>query len=480
MALQFYNTFTQKKELFKPIEKNSATMYNCGPTVYNYAHIGNFRAYICSDILKRYLLYKGFAVKQVMNITDVDDKTIRDSQKEGLSLHEFTEKYTIAFFEDLEKLNISKAYVFPRATQHIHGMIHLTQKLLDNEIAYQARDGIYFSISKFRNYGKLSKIKLDETKTGVRVKNDEYDKENAQDFALWKFWTEKDGDCVWESPFGKGRPGWHIECSVMAMQHLAEHFDIHTGGIDLIFPHHENEIAQSEAVTGKKFVNYWLHNEYILVNGKKMSKSLGNFFTLRDLLIQGYKARAIRYLLLSSHYRQQLNFTLQGIDAAEKVIEKFDIFFASLDEVKNLNNTVENNEIAAIIENAQKQFEEAMDDDLEISQGLAVIFEFIRRINVLASENKVGKKNAVDITDFMKKIDSVLGVMHTEESAMPREIIMLAEERERVRKKKDFATSDKLRKEIISKGYILDDTNTGYRLRKKRDENLVLQDSHSK
>ncbi len=467
MALELYNTLTQKKELFKSIDKNRVKMYNCGPTVYNYAHIGNFRAYVCSDILKRYLLYKGFAVRQVMNITDVDDKTIRDSQKENVSLQQFTEKYTHAFFEDLATLNISKAAVFPRATQHIHGMVKMTQELLAKKIAYKAADGIYFSIQKFKNYGKLSKIKLTETQTGIRVKNDEYDKENAHDFALWKFWNEKDGNCFWETELGKGRPGWHIECSVMAMQHLGEQFDIHTGGIDLIFPHHENEIAQSEAVTGKKFVNYWLHNEYILVQDKKMSKSLGNFFTLRDLLVQGYRPRAIRYLLLSSHYRQQLNFTLQGIDAAQKVIEKFDIFFASIDEAKKKSECAENLEIQEKIEHTRKEFEQAMDDDLEISKGLTAIFEFIRSINILLQDNKIGKKNADEILLFLMKIDSVLGIMQTEEHKIPREIVVLAEQREQARKKKEFSLADNLRKEINAKGYILDDNPTGYKLRKK-------------
>jgi len=366
----------------------------------------------------------------------------------------------------LEKLNISKADVFPRATEHIHGMIKLTKKLLEKEIAYTAKDGIYFSIAKFKDYGKLSKIKLDETKSGVRIKNDEYDKENAQDFALWKFWNEKDGDVFWESEFGKGRPGWHIECSVMSMQHLGEQFDIHTGGIDLIFPHHENEIAQSEAETGKRFVQYWLHNEYILVNGKKMSKSLGNFFTLRDLLTQGYRPRAIRYLLLSSHYRQQLNFTFAGIDASQKVIEKLDTFMAALEERKK-KGSANDADIKRLIKDTKDQFEEAMDDDMQISQALGHIFTFMHQINALLSENEIGKKNAEEILEFMQKIDSVLGVMHTEEQKTPREILMLAEEREKARKQKDFAASDRLRKEIIAKGFILDDTPQGYRLRKK-------------
>ena len=275
MGFKLYNTLTHKKELVKPIKDNQIAMYSCGPTVYDFAHIGNFRAYICSDILKRYLKYSGFKVKHVMNITDVDDKTIKGANKEGISLKEYTSRYEKSFFEDLETLNIDKADVFPRATEHIPEMVSIIKKLLKGRIAYKSEDGsVYYNISKFKDYGKLSHTKVKQLKEGARVKQDSYEKEEAKDFALWKAYDKEDGNVFWETEIGKGRPGWHIECSAMSIKHLGEHFDIHGGGVDLIFPHHENEIAQSEASTGKKFVNYWFHNEHLLVNGQKMSKSL--------------------------------------------------------------------------------------------------------------------------------------------------------------------------------------------------------------
>ncbi len=467
MTLSFHNTLTGKKEVFEPLRANEVRMYNCGPTVYDYAHIGNFRAYVCSDILKRYLLYKGFKVKQVMNITDVDDKTIRDSQKAGLSLSVYTEKYTQAFFEDLEKLNISKPDIFPRATAYIQQMVDLIKTLMKNGAAYKSHDGIYYSISKFNGYGKLSKIDLAEIKTGVRsphrVQQDEYDKEHAQDFALWKFWTEKDSDVFWETELGKGRPGWHIECSAMSMHNLGQSFDIHTGGIDLIFPHHENEIAQSEAATGRTFVKYWLHNEYIKVDGKKMSKSLGNFYTLRDLLAKGYHSRAIRYLLLSTHYRQPLNFTMQGVTASQQVIARIDEFMQKLDTVSGKDNP----QVKKMIAEAKEQFEMGMDDDLNISQGLSIFFEFMKEINTLINENKLSKKNALSIKKFLDELDCVLAVMKQVQETIPHDIITLAEQREEARKAKDFKKADELRNLIHKKGYVIEDLAQTYLLKKQ-------------
>src|SRR3989338_8353872 len=314
MPLKLYNTLTRKKEVFKPIKDKIVNLYTCGPTIYDYAHIGNFRAYICSDILKRYLKYKGFKVKHIMNITDVDDKTIKGANQQKISLKDYTKKYEKIFFEDIEALNIDKADVFPKATEHIKEMIDLVKKLLKNGIAYKSEDGsIYYDISKFKDYGKLSHTKIKELKEGARVNQDSYEKESANDFALWKAYHEEDGNIFWQTEIGKGRPGWHIECSAMSMKYLGSHFDIHAGGVDLVFPHHENEIAQSEAFTGKKFVNYWFHNEHLLVDGRKMSKSLGNYYTLRDLLTKNYNPKAIRYLLLSTHYRQQLNFLKKNL-----------------------------------------------------------------------------------------------------------------------------------------------------------------------
>ena len=322
MVLSFYNTLSKKKEAFKPIKKGSVKMYSCGPTVYNFAHIGNFRAYVVADLIGRYLLYKGYKLRNVMNITDVDDKTIRGSVETHKTLAEYTQEYAEEFFEDIETLNIQKADVYPRATKHIAEMVEIVKKLLKKGYAYKGSDGIYFDITKFKPYGKFAHLDMKGLKTGARVKQDSYDKEYANDFALWKFWDEADGDVYWDTEIGKGRPGWHIECSAMSSAYLGNTFDIHTGGVDLIFPHHQNEIAQSEAANDVKFVNYWLHNEHLVVNGQKMSKSLGNFFTLRDLLAKGYGPISIRYVLLATHYRQRLDFSESAIKKANSTLER--------------------------------------------------------------------------------------------------------------------------------------------------------------
>jgi cysteinyl-tRNA synthetase len=312
--IHFFNTLTRQKESFTPIEEGKAKIYTCGPTVYDFAHIGNFRAFLFDDLLKRWLEYRGFEVVHVMNITDVDDKTIKGSRKRNVPLREYTDYYMKAFFEDIDTLKIERANYYPRATEHIPEMVALIKRLMERGYAYKGEDGsIYYAISKFKEYGKLSRIKVDDLKAGARVKVDEYGKEEAQDFALWKAWTQEDGEVFWDTEIGKGRPGWHIECSAMSMKYLGETFDIHCGGVDNMFPHHENEIAQSEAATGKKFVNYWLHNEHLLVEGKRMGKRFGNYYTLRDLLKMGYDPKAIRYLLILTHYRQQFNFTFEGL-----------------------------------------------------------------------------------------------------------------------------------------------------------------------
>ena len=458
MAIQFYNTLTRKKEAFKPIKAKEVKMYNCGPTVYDFAHIGNFRAFVCSDILKRYLLYKGFKVKQVMNITDVDDKTINGAKKEGTTLRKFTSKYEKAFFDDLESLNILKAEVFPKATEHIKEMVALIKKLLEKEVAYKSEDGsIYFAIGKFKDYGKFAHIDFDKLQSTERVKNDDYGKENATDFVLWKAYDREDGDVFWNTELCKGRPGWHIECSAMSMKYLGETFDVHTGGIDLIFPHHQNEIAQSEAATGKKFVNYWLHNDYILVDGKKMSKRLGNFYTLRDLLKKGYNARAIRYLLLSSNYRQQLNFTLEGVTAASHSVERLNEFMTKVSLAMEKGEKGEaSSEVEKLANDVTSQFEKEMDNDLEISNALAAIFEFIKEINKIY----LNKEDAKSVHDIMMKFDTVLGVLSAEEE-LEAEFKKLVAEREEARKKKDFKTADKIRYELKEKGIILEDTPDG-------------------
>ena len=461
MALKFYNTLTRKLEVFKPIKKGYVSMYNCGPTTYNYAHIGNFRAYVCSDILRRYLEYKGYKVKQAMNLTDVDDKTIRDSQKAGKNLLEFTEFYNNAFFEDIDKLNILHAHVFPKATEHINEMIEIIKKCEKNGHTYEKDGSIYFKISSFKGYGKLAGLKFDaeSLKAGARVKQDDYTKENAHDFALWKGHDKEDGDVFWETEYGKGRPGWHIECSAMSTKHLGESFDIHTGGIDLIFPHHTNEIAQSEGATGKKFVNYWLHNEWMFVEGQKMSKRLGNFFTLREILEKGYSTKAVRYLLLSTNYRQKLNFTFQGLEAAQNALDKLFEFIDKLEMVAKAG--VKGDDASKMADSVEKQFEKEMDNDLNISGALGAIFDFIRDVNKLMLEQKLGSAGAKKCLEAMNKFDKVLGVLQREKQDVSNEIEKLIAEREDARSKKDYQKADKIRDSLRKKGIELEDTPLG-------------------
>lgn len=466
MALKFYNTLARKKQVFKPIVEGNVGLYSCGPTVYNYPHLGNYRAYIFADILKKYLKYKTFKVKHIMNLTDVDDKTIRDSQKEGIPLKEFTEKYTKAFFDDLKTLNIHPADIFPKATEHINEMIEIIDKLIEKGFAYKGEDGsIYYKISKFKKYGQLANINVQALEAGAsgRVKKDEYDKEHAQDFALWKAWTAEDGEVFWETKIGKGRPGWHIECSAMSMKYLGQHFDIHAGGIDLVFPHHQNEIAQSEPATGETFVNYWLHNEWLLVNGQKMSKSLGNFYTLRDVLAKNYHPLAVRYLLLSTHYRQQLNFTFEGVDAAKNSLQRIWDFVQKLGEIKS---TEDNPKVGKLVEQLKKKFEKAMDDDLEISEALGAIFVFIKHVNVLLRSNKVSLNDAIKIKDVLFGIDNVLGVIRKDDEKLPDDILTLVKERDNARSIKNFARSDEIRDELQKKGYVLEDSPQGTRVKK--------------
>jgi len=464
--MRFYNTLTRKKEEFKPLEKGVVRIYTCGPTVYDYAHIGNFRTYVFQDLLRRWLEYRGYKVIQVMNITDVDDKTIRGARREGISLKEYTERYTKAFFEDIKTLNIEKAEYYPKATEHIKEMVELIKKLLEKGYAYKAEDGsTYYDISKFKEYGKLSKIKIEELKPGARVKADQYAKEEARDFALWKAWDEEDGDVYWETELGKGRPGWHIECSAMALKYLGETIDIHSGGVDLIFPHHENEIAQSEAVTGKPFARFWLHSEHLMVEGRKMAKSLGNFYTLRDLLKMGYSPKAIRFLLLSTHYRQQLNFTFEALKAAEKTVERLQIF---MERLKEANGTGCGKQIEKLMEKVKEEFETALDDDLDINTALASLFEFIREVNKLIDENKLSKQEARMVRELMLKFDKVLGVIGEEEKEeeLPKEIMELIRKREEARKRKEWETADQIREKLREMGIIIEDTPTGTKWRR--------------
>uniref|UniRef100_A0A7C4LZE3 Cysteine--tRNA ligase n=1 Tax=candidate division CPR3 bacterium TaxID=2268181 RepID=A0A7C4LZE3_UNCC3 len=449
--IKIYNTLTRQKEEFKPIKEGEVGIYSCGPTVYNYVHIGNLRSYLFADLLHRAFFYNGYKVKHIMNITDVDDKTIRDSQKEGLKLTEFTKKYTEAFFEDLDKLNINRSeYIFPRATENIDGMVELIKKLLEKGIAYKAEDGsIYFDISKFPNYGKLSGVDF-ERDSKSRISNDEYAKDEAHDFALWKAWDEKDGDVFWETELGKGRPGWHIECSVMSSKNIANHFDIHTGGIDLVFPHHENEIAQSEAANDEKFVNYWMHNEMLMVDNQKMSKSLDNVYKLNDILNKGYSSLDFRYLILFTHYRQKLNFTWESLGAAKNGLLNLKNKIISFGiEKGNVDN------------NYKERFLDAINDDLNTPQALAVLQEVLK--SDLSNPDKLAT-----ILDFDKVLGLKLDEVGSGETEIPQDITALAEQRKKAKAEKNFALSDEIRDKIIDRGFVIEDLAGGeYKLVKK-------------
>lgn len=465
MVLKLYNTLTRKKEIFKPIEDGKVSMYVCGPTIYNFAHIGNFRAYVFTDILRRYLEYSGYKVKHVMNLTDVDDKTIKGSKEQNMKLKAFTKQFENAFLDDMKSLNIEMPEHMPKATEHINEMVALVKKLLEKGIAYKGEDGsMYYSIKKFKNYGKLSGVDLSGLKPGARVCQDEYEKENAQDFVLWKAWDENDGDVFWETEIGKGRPGWHLECSAMSSKYLGETFDIHTGGIDLVFPHHENEIAQSEGASGKKFVNYWIHNAWVLVDGKKMAKRFNNFFTLRDLIAKGHSAKAIRYVLMNAHYRTQMNFTEDGIRDAETTVNRMIEFMDRLDEFRGLG--AYNERLHETLVNAADKFEEAMDDDLNTPVAIAVIHELITETNRALDEKMIDGQNAREIKDQMKRFDLVLGIFEHRKEKMPEEVKELAEEREKARENKDFKKSDDLREKIRALGWEVQDTSKGPKLRK--------------
>jgi len=463
-----FNTLTRKKETFNPIELGKAKMYTCGPTVYDYAHIGNFRAFLFEDLLKCWLEFRGFKVTQVMNLTDIDDKTITGSQKQGVPLRQFTDFYVKAFFEDIKTLNIQPADVYPKATDHIPEMVTLIKTLMAKGYAYHGEDGsIYYAISKFADYGKLSKIKVDELKAGARVSQDEYAKEEAQDFALWKAWTPEDGNVFWETELGKGRPGWHIECSAMSMKYLGETFDIHCGGVDNMFPHHENEIAQSEAATGKKFVNYWLHNEHLLVEGKKMAKRLGNFYTLRDLLAKGYDPIAIRYLLLSTHYRQQFNFTFEGLDSAKGAVDRLRNLVRRLHETEGKSSK---GKIEQLTDKLEACFGGSMDDDLNVSTALASLFDFVREVNNLLDANAVSKEEASEVGGLLMQLDSVLGVIGKVEveEALPQDIDALVKKREEARKAKNWKEADAIRQQLKAMGIVVEDTAQGVRWHKEK------------
>jgi cysteinyl-tRNA synthetase len=479
--IHLFNTLTRTKDRFIPLEQGKVRMYTCGPTVYDFAHIGNFRAFIFEDLLRRWLEYRGYNVTQIMNLTDVDDRTIAASKKQGIPLSQHTTQYIKAFFEDVDALNIQRATVYPRATEHVPAMVALVKKLMEKGYAYRGEDGsIYYDISKFKNYGQLSKVKVEELKAGARVKVDEYDKAEAQDFALWKAWTEEDGDVFWETEIGKGRPGWHIECSAMSMKYLGETFDIHTGGVDNLFPHHENEIAQSEAATGKKFVNYWLHCEHLLVEGKRMGKRFGNYYTVKDLIDKlGHDRRAVRYLLMSTHYRQQFNFTFDGLEAAKGAVDRLQNFMYRLNYADGKGWE---EEVNAAMTKMQKSFEDAMNDDLNIGVALAALFDFVREVNKLIDDNMLSKEEAKRVQELMIGFDKALGLIDALGKAktgavdqlftvtvghpeLSDEVKTLIQKREDARKAKDWKTADQIRAQLKSMGITIEDTSQGLRWR---------------
>ncbi|MFQ6606979.1 MAG: cysteine--tRNA ligase [Fidelibacterota bacterium] len=455
MTLKLYNTLTKKKEKFKPLNGNQVKIYSCGPTVYTNAHIGNFRTFVFVDFLKRYLQYRGYEVYHVMNITDVDDKIIQQCSLKGKTREELAEKYTETFFRDMKSLNLIPASLSPIATDHIKEMQKLIKQLIKRKYAYQTEDGsVFFKLSEFSTYGRLSRIDRAGLSQTERVLNDEYGKESIHDFALWKAWKEEDGDIGWDSPWGRGRPGWHIECSAMSMLYLGEDFDIHTGGVDLIFPHHENEIAQSVCATGSGFARYWIHCEHLLVDGSKMSKSAGNYYTLRDLINRGFSLAAIRYLLLATHYRQKVNLTFDGLRAATNAVSR-------LQELRRRLQMTVNDSSTTPLRSPEMDFRNALDNDLNISVGLAVLFNWLRELNRKLDTNTISREAVQVALAFLHGIDSVLGVIEGDELKLSEEDLELIEEREAARRSKNWSRADEIREYFLGKGIVLEDTPKG-------------------
>ena len=466
MALNFYNTLNRRLEPFEPLEGNRVRMYSCGPTVYNFVHVGNLRTFTFQDVLRRYLRHCGYELFHVMNVTDVDDKIIRGAGEAGQSLAEYTAEYRKAFEADTAQLRLETPERVTPATEHIGEMIELIGRLDKKSLTYQSDGSTYYRIAGFDAYGKLSHLDVKGIKAGAHVDQDEYDKDDVRDFALWK--ASKPDEPSWESPYGAGRPGWHIECSAMAMKYLGESFDIHTGGVDLVFPHHENEIAQAEGASGKPFVRFWLHAEHLLVDGQKMSKSLGNFYTLRDLIERGFSADAIRYLLASVPYRKQLNFTFDGLKAAQTAIERLRNFKRRLDTETFPAGS--NPNVSALADEARKKFEAGMDDDLNTAQALGAVFEFVRDVNTKMDNTKTDAgefqaDNAAEATGVLDLFDSIFDVLEVEQAGQVAadEIELLIEERLAARKARAFARSDAIRDDLKARGVILEDTPAGTR-----------------
>jgi cysteinyl-tRNA synthetase len=463
--VQIFNSQTRHKETFEPLEQGVVRLYACGPTVYDFPTVGNLRTFLFGDVLCRSLRHKGFEVLQVMNITDVDDKTIARSMREGISLQEYTSRYTEHFLEDLQTLRILPAWKYPRATDHIPQMLQIITTLLEKGHAYVREGSVYFDLSSFAKYGKLSGVKsqpgVDSGNYG-RLDADEYDRDTIEDFVLWK--AAREDEPAWESPWGPGRPGWHIECTAMSMEYLGTTLDIHLGGVDLLFPHHENEIAQSEAATGAPFVRYWVHAEHLLVDGQKMSKSLGNFYTLRDLLNLGYQPMAIRHQLLTAHYRHQLNFTLEGIEQSTQALERLWDF---MDRLQESNPTGAHDVVLAeTVAQGHQDFEAALDDDLNIPGAMAAVFEVVKAANPLLASGELDGENRDQILSFLRSADEVLGFIAHDKGVLDEEVEALIAERLNARKNRDFARADEIRDQLASQGIILEDGPQGTRWRR--------------
>ena len=463
MPLQFYNTITHRKEKFNPISDKIVKIYTCGPTVYNSAHIGNFRTFLFEDLLKRYLIYKGYNVYHVMNITDVDDKTIKRAKKDKKLFEKLTSKYLALFMKDIEFLKIIPADIYPRATDHIEEMIQMIANLEKDGIAYLSKDNsVYFQLSKDKDYGRLINLNLSELKSTDRVINDEYSKDNPQDFSLWKSWDSEDGDIFWDSPWGRGRPGWHVECSAMSIKYLGEHFDIHCGGVDNIFPHHENELAQSISVTGKPFVNYWIHSEHLHLKGDKMSKTQGNFFTIPDLISKGFLAEEIRFVMLSAHYRTKLTFSLeQGLES-RSAVQRISSLYNRLKNISNGN--LDKFKLPSEYDN----FILALDNDLDTPKAFASFFKWIRYINKKLDNDQIMNSEEVNGgIKFLNIVDSIFGVLIKENSA-PKKIHRLAAEREKYRKMGEWREADLVRDKMQELGWIVEDGPEGPSIKPKK------------
>ena len=461
MPLQFYNTLKREKEIFQPIEKGKVGLYTCGPTVYDYAHIGNFRTFMFEDLLKRWLLHLRYDVKHVMNITDVDDKTIKKAKQMKVSLTHITDKYTQYFMEDLTWLKMIPADIYPTATESIPKMISMIERLLEKRFAYREDDGsVYFNISSFPNYGKLTQINISAQQTGDRVMEDEYDKDAPQDFALWKGWKEKDGEVVWDAPWGRGRPGWHIECSAMSSEFLGDHFDIHCGGVDNMFPHHENEIAQSQCATDQPFVNYWLHSEFLMVDGGKMSKSLGNFYQISALKELGFTAENIRYQLLAGHYRSKITFSIDKKHEGDKVVQRLSDFYNRLQKM-NANESS-----TGSMPEAYSKFRDRMNDDLDSPQALAIFFDWMKTVNGKIDKNVITDSELGEAWEFLVAFDSVFGFIQNQDFEIPDKINLLLNKRQKARDEENWVESDLIREHLKEKGWMVEDTPDGQYIKK--------------